>query len=324
MRGVRRLGVGIASTVWSLLNESIRFLVRRGILKPARLSVRVISVGNIQVGGAGKTPLVARMAQEAHERGLQVCILTRGYRGSWESSGGVILPGLSPVFVPQCGDEAALLHDLCPHAFIGVGADRVMRYQALCEELLNSNRPPLDLVILDDGFQHWRIHKDIEVVALTSAKSTEVLFRDFPRAAQKAHLLVWTKGESRPEVGSHSLVRIRYRLPVPSVQVPEVSFWLVTGVVDGGSVYSLAIRSGYRVVRHIENEDHAHYRLKEVSQILQEGAKNRARILLTGKDWVKWRALGIKFSDVTVLEPELVIIGGEGGAEHWSRVLWKE
>ena len=72
----------LASALWSFGSALARGLASRGILlKPVRLGVRVISVGNLQAGGAGKTPLVAHIAGEALARGLKVCILCRGYGG---------------------------------------------------------------------------------------------------------------------------------------------------------------------------------------------------------------------------------------------------
>jgi tetraacyldisaccharide 4'-kinase len=116
----------LASLLWS-----IGSWFARGTAKRVVLSARVISVGNIQVGGAGKTPLVAHLARQGIKRGLKVCILCRGYGGAWEADGGVLPPQDSRAARPDgqnCGDEAALLHDLVPQAWIGVGADRAASF----------------------------------------------------------------------------------------------------------------------------------------------------------------------------------------------------
>lgn len=309
----------LASAVWSMLSWGAREAARRGWLKSTRLSARVVSVGNLQAGGAGKTPLVACIAREAQARGLKAAILCRGYGGEWERRGGVIAPkaegGQAPA-AAECGDEAALLHDLAPHAVIGVGADRVRQF----ERIQASSK--VDLVILDDGFQHWSIQKDVEVVALTSATRGRVVFREWPGALKHAQLAVWTKGETRPESAGVPFARVRYRLAAS--QSASAECWLVTGVADGNSVKSLAEAAGYRITRHLSFRDHASYSEVWVEQSVRAADRAGARIVLTGKDWVKWRdmklvELGAWKSRITVLEPELEWVEGK---DEWNRVLW--
>jgi tetraacyldisaccharide 4'-kinase len=307
----------MASSIWSTLSGLAHGLSAKGWLKSTRLPVRVISVGNIQVGGAGKTPLVARIAVEAHEQGLKACILCRGYGGQWEQSGGLILPGASSPRAMECGDEAALLHDLAPHALIAVGSDRVRQFE---KARLTPEGQAIDLVILDDGFQHWKIKKDIEVVALTSASRRRILFRDWTRALAHAELVVWTKGDVRPETWGRPLVRVRYRLAGPLN--PQQAYWLVSGVADGRSVLRLARDSGYRIERHISFPDHARYAEPMVRDLIEDAVRAGADIAVTGKDWVKWRDMGFVPADaarISVLEPELEWLEGR---DQWSRLLW--
>jgi tetraacyldisaccharide 4'-kinase len=307
------------SEIWSALSWGARKAAERGWLQSTRLPVRVVSVGNIQAGGAGKTPLVAQIAREAHERGLKACILCRGYGGEWEARGGLILPEAPAPLASECGDEAALLHDLAPHAVIGVGADRVRQFERAREE---AGAP--DLVILDDGFQHWKIRKDLEIVALTSAGRGQVPYRDWAGALGRAGLLVWTKGEARPKgLESGPWARVRYRLPAPPASMSAAGFWLVSGVADGRSVETLARASGYRIERHVSFPDHARYSEPMVQDLAEEAARAGVRIALTGKDWVKWRGMAgmsrLEGTRIAVLEPELEWVEGR---ERWNRVLW--
>jgi tetraacyldisaccharide 4'-kinase len=306
--------ISLTSVVWSQVSAAARWGSHVGLLKTVKLNSRVISVGNIQVGGAGKTPLVAQISNEGIARGLKVCILLRGYKSEWENQGGILAPGGQKIHTRLCGDEAALLHDLSPRAYVGVGANRLQQYQAI----LNLAQTKMDLVILDDGFQNWQIQKDLEIVAVTSAKPSEILFRDQSKALKHAQLLVWTKGKERPVTFGRPLVCIKYRLPTSPGNDP---IWLVTGIADGQFAYSLALQSGYNVIRYLSFGDHAPYDLATVRGLMKQAAAVRCKVALTGKDWVKWRDLGIPETDVIVLEPELVF---EEGRDTWSRLLWSE
>jgi tetraacyldisaccharide 4'-kinase len=233
-----KIWIGLASGVWSFLSQTARASSKAGLLKSTRLDSKVISVGNIQVGGAGKTPLVAQIANEAIQRGHSVCILTRGYKSVWELKGGIIPPGTQSFDAAQCGDEATLLHELCPGAYVGVGADRVKQFQEVLAHSQKCFHKKIDITLLDDGFQHWAIQKDIEVVALTSAKNNAVLFRDSIHALRNADLLVWTKGDERPVPVNRPLVVVNYRLPRPSESQQDQDYCLITGLANGQHVLS--------------------------------------------------------------------------------------
>jgi tetraacyldisaccharide 4'-kinase len=310
---VRELGIVLASHGWSFLSETARKAKNLGVIKPTSLNAgRVLSVGNLQVGGAGKTPLVAEITREACQQGMKVAILSRGYRSPWERTGGVIAPNSKAVDPFLCGDEPALLQDLCPQAWIGVGADRRLQYNKIIEQA----GTPMDWVILDDGFQHWKIKKDLEIVAVTSFSWGAVFFRDWMKAITHANLVVWTKGAEQPEFFGRPWVKMKYVIPRAK---DESSVWLVSGVAAEEPVFHLAIESGYHIVKRVRFEDHYSYRKEEVQKLLSEAAAQKSRIALTGKDWVKWRALGVSASDILVLEPKLII---EEGRDQWERVLW--
>jgi tetraacyldisaccharide 4'-kinase len=310
--GVRRFGTLLVSAAWSAASAAARELALAGVLPRERLDCRVVSVGNLQAGGAGKTPLVAEIARQGAARGKTVCILSRGYRGEWERSGGVLAPGAQAASAREAGDEPALLHELAPAAWIGVGADRAAQFRRIRERA----RP--DLVVLDDGLQHWRLHRDLEIVALTSAGRGERAFRDGPGALSRADLLVWTKGEERPAHADKPLVRVRFRLR-PVSGSPAIV--LVTGVADARGVAESARAAGYRIVRHVEGPDHARYDATGARKLLDEAGRAGARVALTGKDWVKWRELGFAASELEILEPTLEFLEGE---ELWNRALWPE
>jgi len=314
------------SIIWSVINCLNRGLIKIGITKPIRLESQVISVGNIQAGGSGKTPLIALIAEQAHQRGLSVCILTRGYHSAWEKHGGIIHPGSDEMDPSVCGDEPALLHKLCPFATIGVGKNRVKQYRAVQAE------KKIDLVLLDDGFQNRKIIKDLDIVAWTSAKPGQRLFREFESSLKRADLVVWTKGcRPPPALTSQPVVKISYDLSGAPNYSPDsfkapLPLWLITGVADPRSVRELLVKSGYSVTKHTVYRDHFRYSSSLIKQTLNKASQENLRVALTGKDWVKWKSQGFDLVkspdvDVMVFEPKIRF---EKGMEIWNRVLWNE
>lgn len=138
----------VLESVWHVLNRARRALYRRGILESKRLPKPVISIGNIAAGGAGKTPAVIAVAKFLVARGLRVCVLTRGYGRS--GAGGEV----SALDAERFGDEPVLIKKSVPEAIVVVGHKRY-------ENGLHVN---CDVYLLDDGFQHLRVHRDLDVV----------------------------------------------------------------------------------------------------------------------------------------------------------------
>ncbi len=125
-----------------------RLLTRR-----LRLPKPVISIGGIAMGGVGKTPVVLALAQQLHQAGYRVGILTRGY-GRRERRPLVLAAGESAP-VEQTGDEAQL-YLRAKVACVGIGSDRYANGMAMADRV--------DVFLLDDGFQHWRLERDLDVV----------------------------------------------------------------------------------------------------------------------------------------------------------------
>lgn len=168
---------------------------RRGWLKTRRLNRPVVSVGNLTVGGTGKTPLVAWIAERLLRRGWSPGILTRGYgrrRGTEVIS---IEPGANRTADPrEVGDEAALLARALPKVPIVICGDR-FRAGRLAEERFH-----VDVHLLDDGFQHLALERDVDVLVIDSTQelSDRALLpagrlREPCSALQRAHLVVLTR-----------------------------------------------------------------------------------------------------------------------------------
>jgi tetraacyldisaccharide 4'-kinase len=138
-----------------------RALFRLGVLRKHRMPVPVIVVGNITVGGTGKTPLTAMLARALAERGWHPGIVSRGHGRVITSPVPVIVaPGADP---DEVGDEALLLARTgIP---VAIAADRVAAARALI-----AARPQCNVIVADDGLQHYRLARDFEIVAVDAMR----------------------------------------------------------------------------------------------------------------------------------------------------------
>ncbi|MBX9690100.1 MAG: tetraacyldisaccharide 4'-kinase, partial [Candidatus Obscuribacterales bacterium] len=129
------------------------------VLKQKRLSVPVVSVGNLTVGGTGKTPITIDLARNLQQFGLKVGILSRGYKRQSVDKVLVVSDGRKIlVDSAQSGDEPYLIARAVPGAVVIVGA---CRYEA---GLLAVQDYGCDVIVLDDGFQHLKLSRDFDVV----------------------------------------------------------------------------------------------------------------------------------------------------------------
>jgi tetraacyldisaccharide 4'-kinase len=157
----------------------------RGWLRQKRLRGKVISVGNLTVGGTGKTPMVLWLAEKFLAEGKRVAILSRGYRGSGGTS-----------------DEIDLMkRRLQGLVAFGVGKDRFAEGRRLEE------KQPIDLFLLDDGFQHLLLARDLDIVMLDGSRKLKDqwllpsgVLREPISACRRADILVVTRKTERPEI----------------------------------------------------------------------------------------------------------------------------
>lgn len=134
-----------------------------GIFKPAKLGCYVISLGNITVGGTGKTPTAQRLARYIRDLGYKVVILNRGYRAKWQGEVGLVSDGKHIYMeAAQAGDEAYMLAKHLPNVPVLIGPKREKTGQYAIDNF------GAEVVILDDGFQHWQLERDLDVVLIDS------------------------------------------------------------------------------------------------------------------------------------------------------------
>jgi len=189
----------LAALFW-LVSTARRLGYQWGLLTSHRLPVPVVVVGNLTVGGAGKTPLVIWLARHLRDRGLHPGILARGYRGTARAFPVAVKPDTDPLLV---GDEPVLIarRTGCP---VAIDPDRVRGARWLL------GRERVDLLIADDGLQHYRLARDVEIVVVDGERrfGNGLLLPAGPlregRDRLRAVDLVVTNGGS-PHAGEHSM-----------------------------------------------------------------------------------------------------------------------
>ncbi len=149
-----------ASWVYRVAMASRRLGYRCGILRRERIAVPVLVIGNIFVGGTGKTPLVLWLVRYLRSMGRRPGVITRGYGGQAKEWPQVVNADSDPY---EVGDEPVLLAQRggCP---VVASPDRVQAAQALVDTY------GCDVVVSDDGLQHYRLHRDLEVVVIDAAR----------------------------------------------------------------------------------------------------------------------------------------------------------
>jgi tetraacyldisaccharide 4'-kinase len=290
-----------------------------------RAAVPVISVGNLTVGGTGKTPMVAYLARLVTERGKRPVILSRGYGAA---------PG-------KPNEEALELERLCP----GVPhVQRSDRFRAL-EEF--AAQGPCDLAILDDGFQHRRLARDLDIVLIDATQPfgfgrvlPRGLLREPLSALHRADLVILTRADlvtadALANLKKELAARLRPGAPIlVAAHRPagmaladgsrrEVA-WLrdravaaACGIGNPDAFRRTLEQVGARVQRFEVFPDHYAYSAPDLDRLIQGAEAAGAKTLVTtGKDFVKWRPLlAVQTAppaiDIAALTVELRLIEGE-------------
>ncbi len=187
----------VVSLFYALAMRTRALAFKNGLFRSYSLGRPVISVGNIVVGGTGKTPMTAWIADYFLRRGKKVVVLTRGYGGSLEGTVAVVSDGVKRILTPkQAGDEPCLLADMLPGLIVVMGSNR---YEAgsFAAERFNP-----DIFILDDGFQHLRLKRDLDIVLLDAGKpfGNGITFpagflREPVSSLNRANLVVFTRSD---------------------------------------------------------------------------------------------------------------------------------
>jgi len=281
------------------------------LVRPAarRFQVPVISVGNITVGGTGKTPVAAQIAEMLIRRKRKVALLSRGYKGGPIRFDDRTRDAAATQWRME-SDEALVLQRRCPRARIVVNADRVAAAREAVERGCNS-------LILDDGFQHRRLARDLDIVLVDATAPfghghllPRGLLREPLRGLRRADIIILTRSDEI-EGGERSLLlarlkqasngkpvlQARHRLggftdvkgqPVPVGDATVMDAVIFAGIGNFDSFRRGVEKLGVRVVAAYQYPDHHDYTAEEITGLHDVAVSLEANaILTTEKDAVK-------------------------------------
>ncbi len=301
----------------------------RHYLTSTQLSVPVISIGNIVIGGTGKTPFTQLLVNALHDR-CRVAILSRGYQSQMERSGKVHLIARqgTPFFSPDvCGDEPFLLGQTT-QADVWVGRDRVECGRRAIEE-------GAQCLVLDDGMQHRKLARDLELVMIDGRDPfaqerflPRGLLRDFPSRLRNADLVIANHVITQEQVQRLNAQLKKYTdAPLLTLHVDMVETEALRGKKVGlfcglgrpERFIDTIQHVGVDLVATLLLNDHKRPTDLQLRDFAKRCREQGAELLLcTYKDWVK---LSQNFSCDLPIVPVKMQLKLFSGQEHWDRLL---
>tara|TARA_B100000315_G_scaffold260754_1_gene324870 strand:- start:29201 stop:30250 length:1050 start_codon:yes stop_codon:yes gene_type:complete len=280
-----------------------------GFFVTRRLPCKVISVGNLTVGGTGKTPFVIYLANKLQSLGKKVCIISRGY--GRESHGTVIISDGNKILTnwKDAGDEPYLMASILKNVPIIVDENR-FRGGLLAIQKFNP-----DIILLDDGFQHRALERDLDIVLLNSLDPSPAYkllpygkLREPLDVLKRTDLIIWTKSNLQPpptllkrKILNMKIINLRGVLGSSSKlishddnKIMELNdfknkrVFAFCGIGDPNSFIKLMKKSGLNLVSFKSFDDHHNYSNEELNTLFEAANQSGSKAMITTyKDFVK-------------------------------------
>lgn len=352
-----RVLLRVFSFFFAIIVQIRHFLFDSGVMRPATLGCQVISVGNLTVGGTGKTPIVEAFARELSRRGRKVAILSRGYKKTKPPLLKRIHDALlnrrrervEPLVVSDGkrllldsahgGDEPFMLASNLRNVAVIVGRDRVKSGQYAIREL------GCDTLILDDGFQYLKLKHRLDVVLVDRTNPfgnrfllPRGILREPVRNIRRAGFIFITKSDA---AGAQEL-RNELRSLNPTAEISEcrhcprhlqdaftrehkpleflkgLDIAAISGIAAPQGFEAELTRLGARVLYHKRFPDHHRYKQQEIIDVINRGVSKGARaVLTTEKDFVRFPIMERLDIPVYFLRVEIEMLSGEEAFHDW-------
>ncbi len=276
-------------------------LYRRHILKSIQAPLPTISVGNISFGGTNKTPLSIHLLAFLKNQGYKPALVSRGYKGKWERRGETLSDGKN-IFGSwkDSGDEPYMVAKNFPEIGVFIGKNRLFS----CQKAKNLG---FDVAVLDDGFQHQKLKRDIDLVLFDPREKTAL--REPLASLSRAHFVLVEESlflqskkrikEMAPtaqifsySVFSKGLFKTENKDTEPLVQVEGNKVLAISGIARPERFVSLLEEIGIKPCYFLKFPDHFAYPRSSVKKIVKVYNRHAAdMIITTEKDSVKLQGL---------------------------------
>lgn len=291
------------------------FFYDKGLIGVKKVNCKVVSVGNLSLGGTGKTPFVIYLAKHLINNGKRVVVLMRGYKGEKSSRKPFIVSDGEKIYgsVKQCGDEAILVAKSARVAVV-IGKKRVESAK------LAINKFSPEYILLDDGFQHRRLYRDVDIVIIAAEDGRHLFpvgrLREPLYSLKRASLIYSSKGELKDL--KYDILKIAGKVPVEKLKL-YISGWrvnehfkspesirgkrviIMAGIASIDFFINQVKELGAIVIKVFKYSDHYFYKISDMESIkrgVQEFEANA--IVTTEKDEVKLRTLNVWIPDLWV------------------------
>jgi tetraacyldisaccharide 4'-kinase len=337
------------SKVFAVAVKARRFLYNVRILRDSTLGVQVIAIGNLTVGGTGKTPVVEKFARELQDQGRKVAILSRGYRSKPPPLGKrllnrllfqgdttpprVVSDGKSLLLNSElAGDEPYMLASNLKDVIVLVDKDRVKAGRYAIEKF------GCDTLLLDDGFQYWKLRgrrQDVVLIDCQAPFGNEHLLprgtlREPPEHLARANVIFLTKSDGQTKALRQRIARLNSRAAViECIHQPlyfenvftgermELEFLTgkkvgsLSGIAQPESFEQSLVKLGAELVYAKRFADHHRFSQQEIINAINRGKKRQAEMILTTqKDAVRFPRLDRRDLPIYFMRVEINILAG--------------
>jgi len=306
--------------VYGLLMNLRNWAYDAGAFKVKKANVPVVSVGNLTVGGTGKSPLIMKLIEWCKTQNIKVGVVSRGYKAAYQGSEEVLLNHEDPARF--FGDEPVMIKSRFPEIPVVVGRERI----EACEKLLSLHK--VDLLLADDAFQHRKLHRDFDVVVVDAYDNPEKFHvlpfgrgREPLSNIERASIVVLNRANLAPKDFVAKWEDLFHRYNVEYLNCNTVLRYpmnikkvlLVSAIGRPQSFQSLVEVQGMDVVDHMIFRDHHDYKKHEVAEMIARVKRFDAdAVLTTEKDMVKLKKFSNLESYLQVAKLQLDFAGVDG------------
>ena len=321
------------SLVMHLVSRCRNFCYQYGIFKSSSVSACTISVGNISVGGTGKTPTIIALAEFFHSKGKRVAVISRGY--GRKSKGLFVVSDGKKIMcdIDQAGDEPFLIAQQATGVSVIVAEDRIIGARHAINVFHS------EIILLDDAFQHRRMRRDIDIVLIDTKRlknNASLLpagpYREGIRQLNRAHFTLLVSRDGKVPSDINAVMKKLRNITEGSIGNADISpkwLWfpkennreslsiflnkkviIVSGIGQPHILKQFVHNQGAQILESFDFEDHHDYCTEDVRVITDKANQCKADfIITTAKDWVKLHdklhpSMPVAIPELSVMFPE--------------------